>query len=120
MFGPQLNALRFAAKSFARRAKWSVIAALLFFVGFCFLGSAVWIVLSERFGPVPTALVASILFLSMGLLALAFSRYPPRVVPKEVTREMQNPFKSPALSAAGLVQALVIGVFAGRAARRRR
>lgn len=120
MFGPQLNALRFAAKSFARRAKWSAIAGVLMLVGIGFLMAALWIVLSERFGPVPTALVVGSFFVFLGLLALAFSRYPPRVVPKEMTREMQNPLNSPALSLAGLANALILGIFAGRAARRRR
>ncbi len=120
MFGPQLNALRFAAKSFARRAKWSTIAALLFLIGLGFLMSAAWILLSKQFGPVPTALVAGIVFIVLGLLAYAFSRYPPRVIPRETTREMQNPFNNPALSLAGLANALILGVFAGRAARRRR
>lgn len=120
MFAPQLHALRFAARSFARRAKWGTVAALLILIGVGFLFSAGWIVLSERYGAVPTAVVVGIVFLVLGLLALAFSRYPPRAVPREVAREMQNPFNSPALSMAGLVNALVLGIFAGRAARRRR
>lgn len=120
MFGPQLNALRFAAKSFARRAKWGTAAVILVLIGLGFLLSAGWILLSDRYGAVPTALVCGVVFIILGLLAYAFSRYPPRAVPKEVAREMQNPLNSPALSTAGLVNALILGIFAGRAARRRR
>jgi hypothetical protein len=120
MFGPQANALRFAAKSFARRAKWSAIGAVLILLGVIFLGVALWIALEDRIGAVATALIAGGFFVFLGSLALAFSRYPPRVVPTEATRPLQNPLNNPALTTAGIVNAVVLGIFAGRAARRRR
>ncbi len=120
MFGPQLNALRFAVRSAARRAKWSAIGGILVLAGLIFLGVAGWIVLEDRFGALATSLVAGGVLFVLGLLALAFSRYPPRVIPSEQTREMQNPLNNPALTTAGIINAVVLGIFAGRAARRRR
>lgn len=120
MFGPQFNALRFAAKAFARRTTWGAIGGLLIALGVVFFGVALWIVLQERIGAVATALVAGAVLVILGLLALRFSRYPPRIVPSEKTRELQNPLNNPALTTAGIVNAVVLGIFAGRAARRRR
>lgn len=120
MFGPQANALRFTAKSLVRRTTWGAVGGLLILMGLIFVGVAVWIVLEEQIGAVATALIAGGFLLLMGALALAYSRYPPRVVPTETTRAMQNPLNNPALSTAGIVNAVILGIFAGRAARRRR
>ncbi|SPJ23100.1 hypothetical protein [Palleronia abyssalis] len=119
MFGPQIAALRFAIKSAARRAKWGAIGALFLLLALVFLGVAVWVALVDAVGVIPAALIIGGVCLVIGLVALAFSRYPPRVVPKEAASEMQNPMNSPALSTAAVVNAVVMGIAAGRAMRRR-
>ncbi len=120
MFEPQIAALRFAARSYARRAKWSAIGGTLCFVGLIFLGVALWIALENEIGALATALLFGGSLLVPGVAALAFSRRPPRVVPREATEQLQNPLNNPALSVSSIANALILGILAGRAARRRR
>lgn len=120
MIGPHVNALRFAAKSALRRATWGAAGGFMIALGVIFFGVAGWILLAEQIGTVATALVAGAVLIFLGLLALAFSRHPPRVVPTEATRDLQNPLNAPHVTTASLVNAVMFGIFAGRAARRRR
>ena len=120
MLGPQLAALRFAGKAAARRAKWGAIGGLLLFTGVVFLGIALWITLENQYGAFATALVLGVILVVLGLMAFAFSKYPPRVVPRETAAELRNPMQSPALSTAAIVNAVVMGIAAGRAVRRRK
>lgn len=119
MFQPQIAALRFAARSVARKATWSAIGAVFLFAAVLFFGVAVWIFFESRYGALNTALGFGLVMTLLGVAALAFSRRPPRVVPKRAARQMQNPMNSPALSTAAIINAVVLGISAGRAVRRR-
>lgn len=119
MFQPQLAALRFAAKSAARRTAWSIVGGIFLLAALCFFTVAIWIFFEVRYGAASTAVGFGLVLTLFGALSLAYARRPPRVVPKPAARQMQNPMNSPALSTAAILNAVVLGINAGRAVRRR-
>ncbi|QFU10202.1 hypothetical protein PARPLA_00233 [Rhodobacteraceae bacterium THAF1] len=119
MFGPQLAAFRYSAKAVAHRTKWGAIGGVLCVIGLVFLSVAAWIYFEEQYGALPTALGAAGIFIVLGFFALLWAKRPPRVVSKEAAAQLQNPMNQPALSAASLVNALIMGIAAGRAVRRK-
>ena len=119
MFGPQIAALKFMLRSMARRVTWGALGGILVLLGLIFFGIAAWVVLEREVGLLPALMIAGGFFVLLGLLALAWSRYPPRVVPRETAETVRDPMQAPALSVASIVNALVMGIAAGRAVRRR-
>ena len=119
MFGPQFAALRFSAKTIARRTVWSAVGGIFLLTAFLFFGVALWIYFEGIYGALNTALGFGGVLLVLAIIAFAWARYPPRVIPKDSAHAMQNPMNSPALSTAALVNAVILGISAGRAARRR-
>ena len=119
MFGAQLATLKYSAKSIAHKTKWGAIGGFLSLIGLAFLAVAAWIYFEDLYGALNTALGAGIVFLVLGLLALLWAQRPPRVIPRETAAKLENPMNSPTLSTAALINALVMGVAAGRAVRRK-
>ena len=119
MFAPQIAALSYSAKAFAHRAKWGAIGGVLCVIGLIFLCVAGWIAAEDEFGALHTALGAAGIFILLGIFALLWSKRQPRVIPKQQAAQLENPMNQPALSAASLVNAVIMGVLAGRAVRRK-
>ena len=117
MFGPQLAALTYSAKSLAHKTKWGAIAGVLFIIGLVFLSVAAWIYAEAAYGALNTALGAGAIFIVLGIFAMLWAKRPPRVVSRQAAEQLQNPMNQPALSPVALINALVMGVAAGRAVR---
>ena len=120
MFGAQIAALRFAVNSVKRKVTWGALGGVLMLLGLVFFGIAFWVWAVDRWGTINTAMGFGAGLWIAGILAFLWSRRPPRVIQTDEARRLQNPMNSPALSTAALVNAVILGISAGRAVRRPR
>lgn len=127
MFAPQIAALRLTLRANARRAAWSALGGILILVGLIFFGIAIFVVLEYVLGLLGALVIMGLVFVLLGALTRAWSRYPPPVAPRYPAADpmrpaadpLRDPMYSPPLSAASLINAIVMGIAAGRAMRRR-
>lgn len=128
LLGPQIAALKLSLRASLRRVTWGALGGILILFGVLFLGLALWILLARAVGVVAALLIAGFAFILLGIAVRSWSRYPPRVVPRQTAAPVRDPMADPMvdpvagrpLNAATILNAVVMGIAAGRAVRRRR
>lgn len=120
MFGPQIDALRLSLRANARRAIWNAVGGVLILIGLIFFGIAIFVVLEYAIGLLGALVIMGLVFVLLGIFARAISQYPPRVAPQPAATPVRDPMYGQPFSAATLINAVVMGIAAGRAMRRRR
>ncbi|WP_375261718.1 hypothetical protein [Palleronia sp.] len=119
MFGSQIAALKFSLRANARRAAWNAVGGLLILVGLIFFGIAIFVVLEYAVGLLGALVIMGLLFILFGTVARAMSRYPPRVVTQPAAAPAPGPAYGQPFNAATVINAVIMGIAAGRALRRR-
>ncbi|SHI61689.1 hypothetical protein SAMN04488012_10281 [Palleronia salina] len=129
MFAPILLRAQLMGKRVARRAVYGTLGGLFALVGVGFFASAGMIYLIDLYGGLIASLIVGGVFFVIGLLILAYSKIPPRAIPREQARQMADPTKSTeaatdetsarALTAANVAQAFLLGLSVARAISRK-
>ncbi|WP_185962143.1 phage holin family protein [Palleronia caenipelagi] len=116
---PQIAELQYKARLAKRKALWGGVAGALGALAVIFFAIAAWVLLTDLFGTVPTALGFGAFFLILALGAKAFASRPPRVVPKQTAQQLGTTgTPTPVGTTASMINALMLGVTLGRALRK--
>lgn len=123
LFAAPLLQAKMTARLVVRRAVFGAVGGLLLLIGLGFMMAALWTALAWSVGSIMASVILGLIFLGIGLLVLAFSRVPPRAIPRDVSARIADPARptprAPPITAQGVLSAFLLGLTAGRAVRRR-
>lgn len=114
---PVLGRLQYERKRVARRIVWSIIGGVLLAAGFGFFGAALWIFLADQYSALIAALILGGTLTGAAIIAFLIGQRAPRHVPPPIVPETATSGTNAAM--VQLVSAVLLGVSAGRALRRR-
>ncbi|KAF0677281.1 hypothetical protein [Profundibacterium mesophilum] len=111
------------ARLVARRIVFGIVGALFLGAGLAFLTVALWLLIELALGPILASVALGMLFFGTGLLVLFLGRRPVPAPPASAAPARAVPPapgpRRPLAAGTGLLEALLLGIEAGRLIRRR-
>ena len=130
MIANYLIRAQLTAKSIARKTAFGSLGGIIALIGVGFLAAALWIGLADSYGAQGANLIIGALFLLIGLGVIAYSRIPPRIIPRHQAQAMADPTRPAPVTATGasptvlttasIAQAFILGLTAARSLGRRK
>ncbi|TDL79381.1 hypothetical protein E2L08_10170 [Palleronia sediminis] len=120
MLASILYRLKFKAQFIARKTIWGTVAGIFLLAAAAFFIAALVISLAAAFSPLAATLIMGSVMALIGVIALGVARLPPRVRPPAVPPTAPpDPNTALIMTAASVLNALILGMNAGRSVRRR-